>query len=221
MQPKSKPVIPSRRFFTNQTLNASGMLYVTRRLIEKEGARGYAKAMHDVTGGKDWTHPKVRKMLDYMLKRNVFDVSFDSRTRYEAFFNKAMNIAIEGKREWVVHEELKLHVGKYVYALAIKEAKASKKPIDPSSASSKLVHAIERSFERADHLIKQINKIRPKKESLSHVKDKLAYENYYRINARDAFAHIGAGYAAFDIVAPELLKAAKEVERDMRQFSHR
>ena len=211
------PAVKRTHMLTNKPFNAGGMLYVTKQLIDRKKARGYSKTIKDPTGGKDWMHPEVRKVLEYMLKRNVFDVSFDSRKRYEDFFSKAIKITAENKQDWLIHEELKLHVGKYVFLLAAKEARASKKPLDVSAAAETLRHAIKRSLDRAEKIVPETQRIRSKKAHSAVSGEKLRHENYYRLNARDAFAHVGAEYTLFEMDGHTILKAAEEVAADLRR----
>jgi len=191
---------------------------MTKRLIEKKKAKGYSKQFGQLTNGKDWMKPEVKKVIDYMLKRNVFDNSFDSRKHYEDFFLKAVNITVGNKYETIVRQELKLHVGKYIFQIAIKEAHKSKKPRDVELAAEKLKHALKRSIDRAERIGPEVLKIVLKREHAAISKEKLTNENYYRMNARDAFAHRGAEYEILLMNGHAILRAAEEVTQDLKSY---
>lgn len=206
---KKKPAI---RLFTDENWTSTRMMAATKKLIKQKGALGYgSKVKGFKTHGKDWMHPEVRKVLNYMGQRHVFDNMVDTRVGYKEFFQKSINILSEQKPSEIVREELKLHMLKYINHLSHRHGPGTAKP----ELATLLRKSLARSHDRAKELISQTRKIniRPLHES-AKTKDK-SY-NYYASNARDAFAHLSPEFMMIESVGEDVLLAAEEVEKSLK-----
>jgi hypothetical protein len=155
------------------------MVGLVRRLIKKHGAVGHGKKLFGSSKlsrqnvfGKDWMHPKVRKTIEYLVERNVFDNKIDSRKNFSKFFGRIFEkeLSLKGKD---LQREVYFETKEYLFELASKKGVVNEKEFLRSFSIT-----LDLISQRVENLQSQIHNINTDGK-----------EKYVSSNARDSFAH--------------------------------
>jgi hypothetical protein len=165
------------------SLSDGRMVGLVRRLIKKHKAIGHGKKLFGSSKlsrrmifGKDWMHPKVRKTIEYMVERNVFDNKMDSRKNLSRFFEKIFekDLLLKGKE---LEREVYFETKEYLFELASRKGVVNKKEFFRSFSIT-----LDLVAQRIENLQSQIRNVNTSNK-----------ERYISSNARDSFAHAGQG----------------------------
>lgn len=172
------------------------------RLIKKHKAQNYGSELFgknypkSATDAKNWSHPKVRKTLEYILNRRTYTNRFDTRKGFEKFLIKSYEImALPNQNNRYILDE---HVHFYLSDL-IKKNKVM--PSARKEFVNNVILSTELVANQAEAIIRSSREI-TQKDDISN-------------NSRDALAHIGVEFHLIVSEIDNIVDSMRKYERQL------
>jgi len=205
---KKKDVTPVRYSY----LNSARMRDLVGRIIKKRHAWTHGKKIFKGNPEgpyKSWMHPKVRPVIEYMIKRNVFDNKVTTRKEMANFFDRLSDAALQTTPQKILGETI-YETQNYLDGLIhskMESARKTGKNFDRKTFLDLFQTTIDQIFERSAALQDNIAGVSYKGKTPQSRREKK--KRYYRLNTGDAFRH-----STFKV--PTLIEEARTIKEGIR-----
>ena len=193
-------------------LSKEAMYRLTKKLIAKNRARGYSAKRFQGAVDKDWMSPRVRRTMEFVVERKIFDNRFDSRRAIKGILEN-VDAAIgptgdEAAARPKVASILRMYLAKRWMA----ESKRGVH-VDVVASIRELRKVFEQIDERSHAIAEEVRAIDKARfgEGPGSVDD-AEMRHYYKLNTRDAFAHMAMHHLSDSHIARYAIEVLKDLE---------
>ncbi|MDD4251238.1 MAG: hypothetical protein PHX27_03540 [Candidatus ainarchaeum sp.] len=190
------------------------MQITARNISKKTKLTEYSKKhFNDPLAGKDWMHPKVRRVLEQHVERHLFETKITSREKLKSFLNINGDLLFSEKSVIEKNNLLRNNVLKFATNLSIDKKYTLNQRV---KLTRTYLEHLERKLNNFVDISKQDwGKVKLQTDLKNKINEKDSA--YYAMNARDASAHIGGIYSMQYLeTVSELIHASKELEKRLK-----